>query len=62
MNIAMAVSLVAVHTHRGTTNESSYIPLIAQKVAEVTGESTENVMKVTTENALRIFDKIKIHQ
>lgn len=47
--------------HRGTTNESSYIPLIAQKVAEVTGESTENVMKVTTENALRIFDKIKIH-
>ncbi|MBO2524929.1 MAG: hydrolase TatD [Bacteroidetes bacterium] len=44
--------------YRGKTNESSYIPIIAQKVAEVTGESIEIVMEATTENALRIFDKI----
>ena len=42
--------------YRGKTNESSYIPLIAQKVAEVTGESIETVMEVTTENARRIFN------
>ena len=42
--------------YRGKTNESSYIPLIAQKVAEVTGESLETIMEVTTENAKRIFN------
>ena len=42
--------------YRGKTNESSYIPLIAQKVAEVTGESIETVMEVTTKNAKRIFN------
>jgi TatD DNase family protein len=42
--------------YRGKTNESSYIPIIAQKVAEVTGESLETVMAVTTENAKRIFN------
>ncbi len=47
--------------YRGKTNESSYIPIIAQKVAEVTGESIESVMEATTENALRIFDKIQIN-
>ena len=42
--------------YRGKTNESSYIPLIAQKVAEVTGESVETVMEVTTENAKNLFN------
>lgn len=42
--------------YRGKTNESSYIPIIAQKVAEETGESIETVMEVTTENAKRIFN------
>ena len=42
--------------YRGKTNESSYIPIIAQKVSEVTGESLETVMEVTTENAKRIFN------
>ena len=42
--------------YRGKTNESSYIPIIAQKVAEVTGESLETVMEVTTENAKQIFN------
>ncbi len=42
--------------YRGKTNESSYVPLIAQKVAEVTGESIVTVMTVTTENAKKIFN------
>lgn len=43
---------------RGTPNESSYIPLIAAKVAEVTGESIERVAEITTENACTIFEKL----
>lgn len=41
--------------HRGTPNESSYIPLIAQKIAEIMDVSVKEVMERTTENALRIF-------
>lgn len=45
--------------HRGTTNESSYIPLIAQKIAEILDVPVKTVMEKTTENALNIFTKIK---
>ena len=41
--------------HRGTPNESSYIPLIAQKIAEIMDVSVKEVMERTTENALKIF-------
>jgi len=41
--------------HKGETNESSYIPLIAQKVAELKGVSLEEVAAVTTENAQKLF-------
>ncbi len=41
--------------HRGTTNESAYIPLIAQKVAEIFNTPVKEVMKQTTENAIKIF-------
>ena len=41
--------------HRGKPNESSYIPLIAQKIAEIMGVSVKEVMERTTENAMRIF-------
>lgn len=44
--------------HRGTTNESSYIPLIAQKIAEILNLPVKTVMEKTTENAIRIFPKI----
>jgi TatD DNase family protein len=42
--------------HRGKRNESSYIPLIAGKVAEIKGISIEKVAEVTTGNALNIFN------
>lgn len=41
--------------YRGKRNESSYIPLIADKVAEYKNMSKEEVMKVTTKNALTLF-------
>ena len=41
--------------HRGTPNESSYIPLIAQKIAEIMEVPVKEVMERTTENAERIF-------
>lgn len=45
--------------HRGETNESSYIPIIAAKIADLFETSVENVMQTTSNTALNIFDKIK---
>ena len=42
--------------HRGERNESSYLPLIAQKVAEVKGLTMEECERITTENAERLFN------
>ncbi len=41
--------------HRGQRNESSYIPLIAQKIAEIKGVSLEEVAEATTRNAMNLF-------
>lgn len=41
--------------HRGETNEPKYIPIIAEKIAQIKGISLEEVAKKTTENAERIF-------
>ena len=42
--------------HRGERNESSFLPLIAQKVAEVKGLTLEECERITTENAQRLFN------
>lgn len=42
--------------YRGTRNESAYIPIIAQKVADVCECSIEHVAEVTTANVERVFD------
>lgn len=42
--------------YRGKRNEPSYIPLIANKLAEVKGESIENIEKITTANAKQLFN------
>lgn len=44
--------------HRGSTNESSYIPHIVAAIAAVKGISPEEVAKVTADNALRLFPKL----
>jgi TatD DNase family protein len=41
--------------HRGQRNEPSFIPLVAQKVAEIKKISLEEVATVTTQTALRLF-------
>lgn len=41
--------------HRGKRNESSYIPIIAQKVAELKSTDVETIARVTTENAKKLF-------
>jgi len=41
--------------HRGKRNEPSYIPLIAQKMAEIMNVSIEEVAKITTLNVKKLF-------
>jgi TatD DNase family protein len=41
--------------HRGQRNEPAYIPIIAQKIAEIKGASLETVAEVTSGNAGRLF-------
>ncbi|MBQ0138401.1 MAG: TatD family hydrolase [Kurthia sp.] len=47
------------HPNRGKRNEPSYIPLIAAEIAELKGIAVEEVARKTTENAHRLFYKIK---
>ena len=41
---------------RGKRNESSYIPHIASRLAELTGKSVEEIAGTTTENAKKLFN------
>jgi TatD DNase family protein len=43
------------HPYRGKRNESSYIPIIAQKIAELKNISVEEVDEITSENAMTMF-------
>jgi len=41
--------------HRGKRNESSFITLVAQKIAEIKGSPVEEVAEITTRNAKDVF-------
>ena len=41
--------------YRGKRNEPSYLPQIAQRIAELKGISMESVARSTTQNALNLF-------
>jgi TatD DNase family protein len=41
--------------HRGKRNESSYVALVAARVAELTGAHVDDVARQTTQNAARLF-------
>lgn len=41
--------------YRGKRNESSYIPLIAQKIADILQEDIKKIEKITTQNAMNLF-------
>ena len=40
---------------RGQRNRSDYIRLVAEKIAAIRGESTDTILRVTEENARRLF-------
>ena len=42
--------------HRGQRNESAFLPLVAAKVAQIKGLSTEEVASITTRNAEKLFN------
>ena len=44
--------------YRGKTNESAYIPLIAERIAEIFEIPIDTVMEVTTQNSLKLFPKL----
>ena len=41
--------------YRGKRNESSYIPIIAEKIANVKSLSLDNIAEITTKNAKTLF-------
>ena len=43
------------HPYRGKRNEPAYIPLIAKNLAEIKGVDVEEIEKITTQNARRLF-------
>ncbi|MCE3295719.1 MAG: hydrolase, TatD family [Crocinitomicaceae bacterium] len=46
---------LAPHPHRGKRNESSYIPLIADKLSDIFEVSPEQIGRSTSENARKLF-------
>lgn len=42
--------------HRGKRNESAYLPLVAEKIAQIKNISIEEVAAITSKNALEIFE------
>ena len=42
--------------HRGHRNESAYLPLIAQKVADIKGLTLNEIAEITTRNAEKLFN------
>ena len=41
--------------YRGKRNESAYIPIIAQKLADIKQVPVEKIAQITSENALNLF-------
>lgn len=43
------------HPYRGKRNEPAYVKLVAEQIAELKGVSYEEVARITTENAKKVF-------
>jgi len=41
--------------YRGKRNETTYLPLVAEKLSQITGKDLEEVAKITTANAVNLF-------
>lgn len=46
---------LAPHPHRGKPNESAYVKLVAQRIAEVRGVSPDELAQITWRNACQVF-------
>lgn len=46
---------LAPHPHRGKRNESAYVHLVAQAIAEIRGMDYAEILHITHENACRLF-------
>ena len=44
--------------HRGKRNEPAYVEIIAKRIAELRNASYEEVSDLTTQNCLRLFEKM----
>ncbi len=42
--------------HRGKRNESGYIPLIAEKIAEIKGHTLQEIAEITTQSANKVYN------
>ena len=43
------------HPYRGRPNEPKYIPIIAEKIAQLKGKSVKEIAQITTKNAHQVF-------
>lgn len=43
---------------RGELNEPKFIPVIAERIADIRGSTIEEIQEQTTKNVLRLFDKM----
>ncbi|MBO5524827.1 MAG: TatD family hydrolase [Roseburia sp.] len=50
---------MAPEPHRGERNDSSYIPFVVAKIAELKGATPEEVERITEENARKLFPKVR---
>ncbi len=44
--------------HRGKTNNPSYVPFVAQQIAQIRGLSVEEVARITSDNFDRLFSAV----
>ena len=40
---------------RGKRNQSSYVKIVAEKLAEIKGISLDEIARITTENSIKLF-------
>lgn len=47
------------HPYRGKRNEPSRVKVVAEKLAELRGQTVETIMDITSQNARRLFQRAK---
>jgi TatD DNase family protein len=47
---------LAPNPHRGKRNESAYLPIVANKMAELFGITNAEMSRITSKNAQQLFD------